>query len=326
MIPSRETLAALQQDTGFEARQLEIVIRLRDLLGGVRHDAYLDPRLVLKGGTPLNLCFGPPPRLSVDLDFNYVGAVDRQGMLAEQQPVIDSIERLARRAGYTIQRSAPEHAGRTLFLRYRSALGNEARVQVDVSFLHRVPLATVQVRPIWGPSGTGEVDARVVGTPELVAGKLVALLDRSAARDLYDVARIQRHAELELTGGQARELFVALSGVLDRPLWEYPLEHLDRVTELEVRHTLHPLLRQDDRPTAETLRTDVTRFLAPWVELSDSEREYVERLQRGDLRPELVFPDDAVMADKLRRHPGLLWKVENARQYAARRRSPRGSR
>ena len=88
-----------------------------------------------------------------------------------------------------------------------------------------------------------------------------------------------------------------------------------------MRHNLHPLLRQDDRPTAETLRTDVTRFLAPWVELSDSEREYVDRLQRGDLRPELVFPDDAVMATSFAGIPVLLWKAENARQQAARRRS-----
>jgi len=76
MIPSRETLIEAQGRTQFAAPQLEIVIRLRDLLERMAADRDLVDGLVLKGGTPLNLCFGPPPRLSVDLDFNYIGAVD----------------------------------------------------------------------------------------------------------------------------------------------------------------------------------------------------------------------------------------------------------
>ena len=210
-----------------------------------------------------------------------------------------------------------------MYLRFRSAFGTDMSLQVDVHFLHRVSLADIQVRPVWGPSRTESVNARVVGNPELVAGKAVALVDRAAARDLYDIARVQRLGDQEMTGARARSLFVALAGMLDRPLWKYPLERLERVTDDEVTNNLYPLLRQDDRPTASDLRANVTRFVRPWVELSDPEREYVERLQRGELHPELVFPDDAAMAEKLRRHPALLWKAKNARDYAVRRRSRR---
>ena len=82
--------------------------------------------LVLKGGTALNLAFGPPERLSVDLDFNYVGAIERERMLAERPRVERTLDELARRAGYRIQRSADAFAGRKLYLHYSSALGPDA--------------------------------------------------------------------------------------------------------------------------------------------------------------------------------------------------------
>jgi predicted nucleotidyltransferase component of viral defense system len=72
MIPSRETLIELQKAHRFSARILEIVVRLRGILKSVGENQFLSNSLVLKGGTVLNLCFGPPPRLSVDLDFKII--------------------------------------------------------------------------------------------------------------------------------------------------------------------------------------------------------------------------------------------------------------
>ena len=47
----------------------------------VSRQPVLSRALALKGGTALNLCFGPPRRLSVDLDFNYIANVERERML-----------------------------------------------------------------------------------------------------------------------------------------------------------------------------------------------------------------------------------------------------
>jgi hypothetical protein len=55
------------------------------------------------------------------------------------------------------------------------------------------------------------------------------------------------------------------------------------------------------------------------LELSDAEREYTDRLQMGELRPGLLFPDDPELAARLARHPALLWKAKNAREHLARR-------
>ena len=54
----------------------------------------------------------------------------------------------------------------------------------------------------------------------------------------------------------------------------------------------------------------------------EAEREYTTRLQRGELRPELLFPEDAQFAGRIARHPALLWKAQNARDHT----KARGSR
>jgi len=38
----------------------------------------------------------------------------------------------------------------------------------------------------------------------------------------------------------------------------------------------------------------------------------------GDLRPELLFPDDSEISERLARHPALLWKAQNAREHSKR--------
>jgi hypothetical protein len=57
------------------------------------HDIALHPFLsrvlALEGGTPLNPAFGPPTRLSVDLDFNYIGQVDREAIRLDSQPSLE---------------------------------------------------------------------------------------------------------------------------------------------------------------------------------------------------------------------------------------------
>ena len=84
MSASLEYLERCSAETGFPVAGLEKVVRLGEMAADVGRHPLLCKALVLKGGTVLNLAFGPPERLSVDLDFNYVGAVERERMLAER--------------------------------------------------------------------------------------------------------------------------------------------------------------------------------------------------------------------------------------------------
>ena len=70
--------------TGFSGESLEKVFRLMGLLDALNSHPFLKTRIVLKGGTALNLFHFDVPRLSVDIDLNYIGAADRDTMLAER--------------------------------------------------------------------------------------------------------------------------------------------------------------------------------------------------------------------------------------------------
>lgn len=78
---SREFLDHCAVETGFLHESLEKVIRLGEVAGDIAHHPLLNGTLLLKGGTALNLCFRVPLRLSVDLDYNYIGAVERETMI-----------------------------------------------------------------------------------------------------------------------------------------------------------------------------------------------------------------------------------------------------
>ena len=57
-------------ETGFQAEPLEKVLQLLELLEGLRSHPFLADRLVLKGGTAINLFVLDLARLSVDVDLN----------------------------------------------------------------------------------------------------------------------------------------------------------------------------------------------------------------------------------------------------------------
>jgi hypothetical protein len=153
---------------------------------------------------------------------------------------------------------------------------------------------------------------QTVEVEELCAGKLCALLARVLPRDCYDVIRLPA-----IAGGRRdrrlRHLFIALAGALDRPLPDYGRQRLEKITQAAVAEQLHPMLSSDDRPSAVELKRETWKIVAPLLKLTKVEREYSERLQIGELRPELLFPDDEKQADLLRNHPVLLWKVHNAK-------------
>lgn len=310
---SREYLDRLAGESGFPPDTLEKVLRLGRFLTQVSQHPFLGDRLTLKGGTALNLFFGRAPRLSVDLDFNYVGAVDRAQMQEDRPHLERALEQIATGEEYRIQRAAEEHAGRKFYLNYWNGLGTEDRIEVDVNYMFRTALCPPTLRNGWTPDQDAPCRARLAGLEEVMAGKLLALLDRVAARDLYDVAWL---ASTPPPHDQAllRRLFVALSGILPRPLTAYSARHLNAFTQHMLDRDLAPCLRTVERVSRKFLADRAATLLKPLVTLSALEREYVERLQWGEFVPDLIVGDQPDLLDRLRNHPALLWKLENARR------------
>lgn len=96
---SKEQLNDIAQNTGFRAEIIEKVLLLMDLLSVFASDHILQQSMVLKGGTALNLFYLDLPRLSVDIDLNYIGETNRENI-----PILDIHELTAGKLSALIDR------------------------------------------------------------------------------------------------------------------------------------------------------------------------------------------------------------------------------
>ena len=74
--------------------------------------------------------------------------------------------------------------------RYASALGGSGAIEADINYMMREPLFGLERKDSVTLGGARARGIMVVDRHEIVAGKLVALLSRRAARDLFDARRI----------------------------------------------------------------------------------------------------------------------------------------
>ena len=128
MVVSRETLQDLAAERQLQPATLERVIRLIDILDAFGADTLIGPRIALKGGTALNVFYSDLDRLSVDIDVNYVGAIEKERMDADRPALEDRIARLMESKGYAARREPSEHAGGKWIYRYASALGGAGTI------------------------------------------------------------------------------------------------------------------------------------------------------------------------------------------------------
>jgi len=170
------TRPRLQLEQEFDPRSVEKVERLLELLEALARNAFLEKRLVLHGGTALNLFHLPRVmRLSVDIDLLYVGTVSREVMLQERDEVVGQLFAEARLLGYLVGTPKSDHAGLTSRMDYGDG---RDQIKVDLNFLDRVPVRGWA--SAWAGLLTSEVAFPCLTPSELVARKLCALFGRVA--------------------------------------------------------------------------------------------------------------------------------------------------
>ena len=317
--PSAQTLQRLADETGHQPSTLEKVLRLLDLLQEIARDSVLSERLVLKGGTALNVFHLVLDRLSVDIDLNYIGALDRAAMETERPTVDAALNRLLTSQGYAVRRQPDEHAGGKWLSRYSSALGGNATLEIDVNYMSRQPLfsaARMDSRPL------GEMrasDILVLDLHEIVAGKLVALVDRHAARDLFDARRILSIDGLDWSQIKAAVLAIGACGRRD---WRTMSVDAIKGDPRELRQKLAICLPRDrfaskgdvEAWIEETVALCRERF-AFLFDLTANERKFLDSiLDRGEVDAGLLDVSSEIRT-RIANMPMLAWKSRHVRKH-----------
>ncbi len=308
---------AESEATGFRPEVLEKVIHLLNLLTVFQRHPALGARFALKGGTALNLFCFDLPRLSVDIDLNYVGAADREEMLADREKVESTVQVVCQREELSVTRIPSDHAGGKWRLRYDSALGGGGNLEVDLNFMFRVllwPMTSMDSADVGTYSASG---IPVLDMHELAAGKLAALFARRASRDVYDAHRLLTAAKLD--PGRLRLAFI-LYGAMNRRDWRtisvddvecdpHELENqLLPVLSITVRESLQPGWAKQ---MVETCR----ERMAAQAQFTPDEAEFLDRLlDHGEIVPGLLT-EDAELAARIQDHPLLRWKALNVQRH-----------
>ncbi len=316
---SNQKLMSEAAATGFRPEMLEKVIRLLDLLHHVRNHPYLSERLVLKGGTALNIFEFDLPRLSVDVDLNYVGSSDVKVMSRERPMVEKAITDVCNRTDLRIERTPADHAGGKWRLRYDSALGGGANLELDLNFLLRSPLWPIR-RCDSREVGSYHVEQiPVLDINELACAKMVALLARHAARDLFDAHQLLTGTALD---DRRLRLGFVLYGAANRKDWRSVSPDDIGFEAEEIAQNLIPVLRTqlvneigDRRQWAERMLKECRTHLTRLLPLTAPEREFLDGLlERGTIKGHLLSdnPDVIAMIEAL---PMLRWKALNVREH-----------
>lgn len=305
--------------TGFKAEMVEKVLHLLNLLNVLNSHPFLKGKWVLKGGTALNMFMLAIPRLSVDIDLNYIGALDREEMLAERPRIEQAAQAVFSREGFTTKRVPNEHAGGKWRLSYQSFTGQSGNLEVDMNFMFRQPLWDIQ------PADShplGDFQARnipVLDIHELAAGKLAALVARGQARDLFDCHRILSMDDLEKD--RLRIAFVTYGGMNRKDWRTIAIEVVDfdaaELTRLLVP-TLHVRESKEQVSPAEygaRLVRECREALSAVLPFTDAERAFLDLLlDRGVIDPTLLTAD-ASLQRRIHSQPLLQWKALNVRRH-----------
>ncbi len=319
---SKEKLRSEAETSGFRPEVLEKVIHLLNLLEGFRSHPYLKGRLALKGGTALNLFVFNLLRLSVDIDLNYIGAIDRETMLAERPRIEQAIQAVCAREGFALQRLPDDHAGGKWVLRYESALGQGGNLELDLNFMFRFPLWDIITQDSHMVGSYRAHEIPLLDLHELAAGKLVALLARRASRDLFDAHQLLTQCKLDRD--RLRAAFV-LYGATNRKDWRSVSVDDVSLEPNELKNQLLPTLRNDyvaniGQPVvwARRLVDECRDGLGVVLPLSDAEREFLDRLlDHGEIVPSVLSADEA-WVESIKQLPLLEWKAQNVRQRKGR--------
>jgi hypothetical protein len=293
--------------SSYPLNPLERVFRLAALLDEIVR--ALPGELLLRGGTALNLLHLDAPRLSVDLDLDYIGSAGGAAAATRRPALLAELEHLCSRAGYAVEHSRSSYAMSHLVLRFANANGTCDAMKIDVNFLDRVPVIEPVRLPLRHPFGDdlAETMTTTFALSELAASKAIALARRGLARDLYDVAQISRLPGLDLT--TVRTVLVVRGAAYPPPSPEqYSVEAGSAVRLTEWRSQVVALVRRRETADLAEARRRVEGLLREFVRLAPCEVQFLRSLESGS--PQAVALGDDDRAARVQANPGLLWRLE----------------
>lgn len=310
---NRSLLGKQAKELGFVRDTYEKFCRLTEVLKFFENDELLGNSLALKGGTAINLIMFNLPRLSVDIDLDFSVNSTREVMMDSRFVINDRIEKYMTANGYILSpKSHHYHALDSFVFEYSNSAGIRDNIKVEINYMlrcHVLELSQKRFESIWEPSG---ISILSVNPLEVFASKIVALLNRTAPRDLFDVKNLVKYGlfdQSEETLLRKSVVFYSAIGSVSTPA-EFQLNNIDNVTQHRIKTELFPVMRSKDKFDLQTSRLQVKNWLESLLNLEDNEWKFLEAFRAKEYRPDLLFESDEIL-ERIRNHPMAIWKCSS---------------
>jgi predicted nucleotidyltransferase component of viral defense system len=302
------------EELGFVRDTLEKVTRLADTLEYLNTNPILKDSLALKGGTAINLTIFNLPRLSIDIDLDYLITNSREEMLESREVINDIIDRYMVSQGYSRNPKTKNPLSLDSWVYdYMGASGNKDNIKIEINYSLRSHVLDAEERPIITNHFSSEYKVKTLAPLEIYGSKINALLSRAAARDLYD-ARNMIHCGLfdESEEEMLRKcvVFYAAISAKDKNNINktFDTTAIDLITNQKIKRELLPVIKRKDDFELEAVKKLVKKYISDLMVLTKEEKEFLDKFEGGEYIPELLF-DDKEILDRIKNHPMALWKI-----------------
>ena len=271
----------------------------------------LSKSLALKGGTAINLTVFDLPRLSVDIDWDFAIPCNKKEMLDMRSEINREIINFMTSQKYALNRGTKNpHSLDSWVFYYQNVVNNKDNIKIEINYSlrnHVFPLMEGTTSVNFLP----QVQVQILSPMELFGSKIKALIERCAARDLYDVhnmltKKIFEDDELDLL--RKTILFYLAVGGSKQLTENFSFENIQKLKFSQIRSSLMPVLRKSERFDFEKAKEEVINFLQELLILTSNEKVFIMEFNKGNYRPDLLF-DDPLIIKRIKHHPMALWKT-----------------
>ncbi len=307
---SAKELQRKSVETGFLENILEKAYRIVDILDILNENAVTKDKFVLKGGTALNLFKFDVPRLSIDIDLNYIAALSKAKMQEERLLITTEIKKIFSDE-YNILIAKDVHALTQFAFHYRGISRSNDMIKLDINYLLRQPF----VSPTLENCKLTDTDLSYLclSFEELLAGKIIALLSRYTPKDLFDIYHTSCSIP-DLIGDNLRIIkpLILCYGLIAKPsIFELIQLKFENMTQSDINKSLIPMLPHRTFLKIENLKEGVINFLEPLINLSDKEKVIIQNFYDiGELDINKIFSNRDI-GENILKSPAFLWKKQN---------------
>lgn len=296
---------------GFIRDTFEKVIRLLDILSYLNTNPLLKDSLALKGGTAINLTIFQLPRLSVDLDLDYIITSSKDMMLKQRGEIFKKLNTYMVNQGYTLNpKTKNPHSLDSFVYDYIGVSGNKDHIKVEINYSLRAHIDDLVTRDFRLDIMDDPINIQTLSKTEIFASKINALLSRAAARDLYDVYRMisdQVFSSVEMD--HLRKSIVFYQAITSKNIDKsFDTTVIERISKRKIKTDLLPVLHKSDSFDLEVAKNKVKNFIINLMKLSKNEVTFLSNFEKGIYSPELIFIDNETLR-RVKDHPMALWKT-----------------